>query len=204
VKNTQRRSVRNGTAGRNRLETQDRRVRKTKISLHDALIGLAREKPYPAIAVKEILDRANVGRSTFYAHFRDKDDLLESGIRDILQSIYGHPRSGNPVERVVAFRLPLLTHIGEHRRIGGATMRRNGRLAMHAHLQHVLTNLLADELCKVRRQTASQLATDLLAKHVAGTFVLVLNWWVDNDARLTPVDVDARFRALVLPILAAL
>jgi hypothetical protein len=41
-------------------------VRRTKASLHDALIGLAREKPYPSIAVKEILDRANVGRSTFY------------------------------------------------------------------------------------------------------------------------------------------
>ncbi|HEX2460424.1 MAG TPA: TetR/AcrR family transcriptional regulator [Vicinamibacterales bacterium] len=204
MKNTQRRPVRNGTLGRNRPERQDRRVRKTKTSLHDALIGLAREKPYPAIAVKEILDRANVGRSTFYTHFRHKDDLLESGIRDILQSIYGDSRLGNPVERVVAFSLPLLTHIDEHRRIGGATMRRDGRLAMHAHLQHVLTNLLADELCKVRRHTASQLATDLLAKHVAGTFVLVLNWWVDNDGRLTPVEVDARFRALVLPILAAL
>jgi AcrR family transcriptional regulator len=205
VKNTHPRPVRNRTSGRNRPETQDRRVRKTKTSLHDALIGLARERPYPSIAVKEILGRANVGRSTFYAHFRDKDDLLESGIRDILQSIYGHPRSGSPVEQTVAFSLPLLVHINEHRRATGATMRRSSRLAMHAHLQRVLTNLTTEELSNVRRrQPASQLPTDLLAKHVAATFVLVLNWWVDNDVRLTPAEVDARFRDLVLPILGAL
>jgi AcrR family transcriptional regulator len=202
VKNTERRPVRNGTSSRKRPETQDRRVRKTRTSLHDALIGLAREKPYPSIAVKEILERANVGRSTFYTHFRDKDDLLESGIRDILRSTYGDPRSGSPFERVVAFSLPLLTHIDEHRRSAGATMRRNGRVVMHARLQHVLTNLITEKLSNVRsRQPASQLPTDLLGQHVAATFVLVLNWWVDNDARLTPAEVDARFRALVLPIL---
>jgi AcrR family transcriptional regulator len=205
VKNTHRRPVRNGTSGRNRPETQDRRVRKTKTSLHDALIGLAREKPYPSIAVKEILGRANVGRSTFYTHFRNKDDLLESGIRDILPSTDGHPRSGSPFEHVVAFSLPLLTHIDEHRRAAGATMRRNGRLAMHTHLQRVLANLIAEELSNVRRRKpASQLPTDLLAKHVAATFVLVLNWWVDSDMQVTPVEVDSHFRALVQPILTTI
>ena len=202
MKNTQRRPVRNGTSGRNRPETQDRRVRKTKTSLHDALIGLAREKPYPSIAVKEILGRANVGRSTFYAHFRDKDDLLESGIRDILQSINGHPQSGSPFEPIVAFSLPLLTHIDEHRRVGSATMKRNGRLAMHAHLRHVLTDWIAEAIAAGCHEPAPRVPTDLLANHVAATFVLVLNWWVDNEPRLAPAEVDARFRALVLPVLA--
>jgi AcrR family transcriptional regulator len=64
-------------------------VRRTKSSLHNALIGLAREKPYSAIAVKEILNRADVGKSTFYMHFRDKDDSLESGIHEVLHSARG-------------------------------------------------------------------------------------------------------------------
>src|SRR5215217_9115898 len=92
VKNVHHRPVRNGTFARNSPETADRRVQRTKSSLHNALIGLAREKPYPSIAVKEILDRANVGRSTFYMHFRDKDDLLESGIREILGQFHAGPR----------------------------------------------------------------------------------------------------------------
>ena len=76
-------------------------MRRTKSSLHGALIGLAREKPYPAIAVKEILNRANVGRSTFYTHFRDKDDLLESGIHEVLQPARNGARSLSAVERLL-------------------------------------------------------------------------------------------------------
>jgi AcrR family transcriptional regulator len=87
VKNIHQQHVRNGTSGQDRPETADRRVQRTRSSLHNALMGLAREKPYPSIAVKEILHRANVGRSTFYTHFRDKDDLLESGIHEILRSL---------------------------------------------------------------------------------------------------------------------
>src|SRR5262249_3903679 len=63
---------------------KDRRTQRTKNLLHEALGSLIREKPYEAIVVQEILDRANVGRSTFYMHFRDKDELLVSGIHDML------------------------------------------------------------------------------------------------------------------------
>jgi AcrR family transcriptional regulator len=202
VKNTQARQVRNRTSGRNRPETPDRRVQRTKASLHDALIGLAREKPYPSIAVKEILDRANVGRSTFYTHFRDKDDLLESGIHEILGSMQNQPRAGSSLERVVAFSLPLLKHIDEHRRAVGPKMKREGRVIMHEHMQHVLTSLIASELAvTLPGRSEIEMRTGLVARYVASTFVLVLNWWVDNEIALTPAQVDARFRALVMPTL---
>src|SRR5262245_49469875 len=93
VKNTRSTDVRNRTSGPNRSKTPDRRVQRTKTSLRNALMGLAREKPYPSIAVKEILDRANVGRSTFYTHFRDKDELLHSGIYEMLRSIRALPHT---------------------------------------------------------------------------------------------------------------
>jgi AcrR family transcriptional regulator len=205
VKNTRRRAVRNRTSGRNRPETADRRVQRTKTSLHNALIGLAREKPYPSIAVKEILDRANVGRSTFYTHFRDKDDLLESGIHEILQSIQAQPRAASALERVLAFSLPLLKHIDEHRRVAGPRMRREGRVIMHEHMERVLTSLVADELALMYAgQTKVLIPIDLVARHVASTYVLVLNWWVESDSALTPADVDACFRHLVVPALTKL
>jgi AcrR family transcriptional regulator len=190
---------------KNRPETSDRRVQRTKASLHDALMGLAHEKPYPTIAVKEILDRANVGRSTFYAHFRDKDDLLESGIHEILHSLRSQPRGGSPLDRAMAFSLPLLTHLDEHRRAPGPRMTREGRVVMHQRMQRALTTLIADELAGLGRRTpTTEMPTHLLAQHVASTFVLVLDWWVESDAPLTPAEVDARFRALVVPALAAL
>ena len=65
--------------------TKDRRVERTRGLLRGALASLIHEKPYERIVVKEILARANVGRSTFYAHFRDKDELLYSGIAEIVR-----------------------------------------------------------------------------------------------------------------------
>ena len=155
--------------------------------------------------MKEILDRANVGRSTFYTHFRDKDDLLESGIHEILRSIRSQPCSASAHERVLAFSLPLLKHIDDHRRAAGPSMEREGRVMMHEHMQHVLTSLIADELVMMSPgKSKVQIPRGLLARHVAAAFVLVLNWWVDSDSPLTPAEVDARFRALVVPALAAL
>jgi hypothetical protein len=105
---------------------------------------------------------------------------------------------------VVAFSLPLLKHIDEHRRAGGPRMKREGRVLMHEHMQDVLTSLIADELAMSPDKGKVQIPTRLLARHVAAAFVLVLNWWVETDSPLTPAEVDARFRALVVPILAAL
>jgi AcrR family transcriptional regulator len=179
-------------------------VRRTKSSLHGALIGLAREKPYPAIAVKEILNRANVGRSTFYTHFRDKDDLLESGIHEVLQSAHGRSRSQSAVDRLLSFSLPLLTHIDEHRRAAGPQMKREGRLVMHARLGDALRQLIADDLAGLVPKSTQQPALDLMAQHVASTFVLVLNWWVESAPTLTPTDIDARFRELIEPAMTGL
>jgi AcrR family transcriptional regulator len=203
VKNTPSQKVRNRTSNLKSPETRDRRVQRTKTSLHDALIGLAREKPYPSIAVKEILDRANVGRSTFYTHFRDKDDLLEGGIHDVLRSIHRRPRSGSTLDRVLAFSLPLLQHIDGHRRAAAPPIRREGRTIMHERLQDVLASVVADELETTKLDRSSEIPIGLVARHVASTFVLVLNWWIETDSAWTPADADARFRDLVVPPLSA-
>ena len=179
-------------------------MRRTKASLHGALIGLAREKPYPAIAVKEILNRANVGRSTFYTHFRDKDDLLESGIHEVLQSTHSRSRSQSAVERLLSFSLPLLTHIDEHRHAAGPQMKREGRLVMHARLGESLRELVADDLAGVVSKSPQQTEIDLVAQHVASTFVLVLNWWIESAPTLTPTDIAARFRELIEPTMTGL
>ena len=152
--------------------------------------------------MKEILDRANVGRSTFYTHFRDKDDLLESGIHEILGSMQSQPRGGSPLERAVAFSLPLLRHIDEHRRTAGPRMKREGRMIMHQRMQHVLTRLISQELALMASEEPRvPVPKDLVARHVAATFVLVLNWWVESNSALTPPEVDACFREMVQPAL---
>jgi AcrR family transcriptional regulator len=186
---------------------KDRRVQRTQSLLHEALFSLAREKDYESIVVKEILDRANVGRSTFYTHFRDKDQLLVSGMHDMLRSIRAkaQPPSAKRYERVIWFSLPIFEHLDQHRHLSKTRMGAKGRAIIHGHLQKVLAELIADDVKKdlqTRRKRANQLPPDLLVQYVASTFILVMSWWVE-ESRLPPNEVNELFRALVLPTLAA-
>jgi AcrR family transcriptional regulator len=187
---------------------KDRRVQKTQALLHEALGSLIREKPYDEIVVKEILDRANVGRSTFYMHYRDKDELLASGIYDILQGFQAAdlPMPAKKHERVIRFSLPVFEHIHRHRRAGAKGIGARARTILHARLQQVLAELIADDVAKAlrgRHKTAGNIPSELLVQYVASTFVLVLNWWVESNSQLSATEVNSLFRALTIPTLSA-
>jgi AcrR family transcriptional regulator len=187
--------------------TTDRRVKRTRALLHEALASLLREKDYDAIVVKEILDRANVGRSTFYTHFRDKDDLLVSSIHDLLVSpdMSRPPPTAKSYERLLWFGLPIFSHVAQHRRSGRTKMGSRGRAILHEHLLRVLADLIAGHAEKIRprrRRAGDGIPPALVVQFVASTFILVLNWWVDGSA-LSPSAVNDLFRSLVVPTLAA-
>src|SRR5450759_3977791 len=91
----------------------DRRVRRTRDVLGDALVDLMHEKPFAAITVQQVIDRADVGRSTFYTHYRDKDDLFLSDVEDFFEAISTMlERNCEDSKRVAPVR-ELFTHVAE-------------------------------------------------------------------------------------------
>src|SRR5215469_15815023 len=93
----------------------DSRVRRTRNALGDALIALMQERPFDEIKVQDILDRAQIGRSTFYAHYRDKDDLFLSDVEDFLELMSNQLlRQKEVSNRIVPVR-ELLAHFAEMR-----------------------------------------------------------------------------------------
>ena len=192
------------------MRVVDRRVEKTRRLLYEALAALVREKAYDAISVKEILDRANVGRSTFYTHFDDKDELLASVLREMLCSAPpAHTQmSGTSLhEAFIGFSLPLFEHIHGHRATGNFPMGTRGRAILHEQLRKALVDVIVErtprEFSK-RRKEKTEVSAELLALYIASTFVLVLNWWVGSRSRLSPKEVHAVFRELVMPTLNAI
>jgi AcrR family transcriptional regulator len=104
----------------------DRRVQRTRRLLHKALMCLILEKKYESITVQEILDRADVGRSTFYMHFQDKDELLFSGfqyLQRFLESVQEASVTvpGKSYERIIGFSLAMFEHAHEYRRVLAGT-----------------------------------------------------------------------------------
>jgi AcrR family transcriptional regulator len=178
----------------------DRRVRKTDTRLHEALMSLIHDKSYESIAVRDILDRADVGRSTFYTHFRDKDDLLASGIYEALQSMRSTAAALS--DPFAWFSLPIFEHIHRHR-LEGKAAPLEGRGLIHVRLQRTIEELIAADIVRrFARRRVGPVPAELAVKHVASTFILVLNWWLDVAGARSPHDADALFRALVIPVFA--
>jgi AcrR family transcriptional regulator len=190
--------------------TRDRRIQKTDALLREALGALIREKPYHDIGVKEILGRANVGRSTFYTHFADKDELLLGCIHEMLGAspppAAADGTACSPAD-LVWFSRPILEHIERHRGSGQVGMDPRGRQAVHEHLEEAIVELIQGPVeAAFRRRTrpAASPSPDLVARWIASTFVLVLDCWVDRHGVLTAHQADELFRALVVPSLAGL
>lgn len=102
----------------------DIRVRRTKRLLHQALLDLTGERGYDAITVGDVLQCAQVARSTFYAHFRDKDDLLLAGFKDMSDhlpnNLFAVPDSVAPA--YPPFGVVLFHHVGERRKLAKALL----------------------------------------------------------------------------------
>ena len=187
--------------------TTDRRTQRSRRLLREALVSLIHEKPYDAIVVKEILHRAAVGRSTFYAHFDNKDDLLLDGIHEILRSTPAASFSAaSRSKSVVWFSRPLFEYVDRHRHEHSGGVGPSGQPIVHEHLQRVLGELVGDGLrsCVRNDRSAScPMPLDLVSRHVTATFILVLNWWVDTRSALSAKEVDRLFQALIAPALSA-
>ncbi|AQZ65147.1 Transcriptional regulator, TetR family [[Actinomadura] parvosata subsp. kistnae] len=173
----------------------DRRVRRTRRLIQEALVALILEKGYDAVTVTDIIERADVGRSTFYAHFTDKQDVLFSNIEQ-LTFLHPAPGGGGPGE-LFAFSRPMFEHVGEQERLVRALMGRRSGGLVHARGEQLLAAVVRNEL--VAAGAGESAALDLLVTCVVGAFMGLLRARIEGETTASPAELDAAFRAAVLP-----
>jgi AcrR family transcriptional regulator len=178
----------------------DRRTQRTRGMLQDALVELIMEKGYEAITVQDILDRANVGRSTFYEHFYDKDDLLLSGfehLRDDFEQFLAGQISDD--ESPWQLSQSMFYHAEKHRQLYQAMAGKQGGNMAVGHIQKYLTIYLYDHLKKLLIQRNKNMPADILTQFIVSAFIGLLTWWLDNESTYTAEQMNAFFRQLVEP-----
>lgn len=181
---------------------EDRRVRRTRRILHEALITLILSKGYERITVQDILDRADVGRSTFYAHYRDKDDLLLSSftaMREDLRRELDFMRPDIPVTNPARPAAIIFEHAYRHRRVYSALCGRPGGTLIQRHLHDHIHALLTDHLRPHLAAAGCDLPPDLVAEYYTTSVLGLLAWAVDHDFPRTPTWLAQAHRTLALP-----
>jgi AcrR family transcriptional regulator len=178
----------------------DRRALRTRQALHQALIQLIVERDYDEISVMDIAEAANVGRSTFYAHFTDKDDLLRSGtvhFRDMLLKDHAtRHKSDGPDGQLLSFSRFMTEHLNERKDLYRALKRgRAGPIIMEAFRLYVCELVRADLSARAAKAGHPH-DTELAVQFIVGAFMSVLSWWMDRGAKEDPADIDRAFTAL--------
>lgn len=171
-------------------ESLDRRVRRSRRLLADALLELIVEKGYDAVTVQEIADRADLNRATFYLHFDGKEDLLVAGLEerfDELVATMDGVAAGEPVWENPAHDLLLFRHVAENAGVYKALIGDRGL----GWVMHRVIGYIARE---VERELAQDVPTGIridaplpvIAHFTAGALFGLIAWWLANDLPYSP------------------
>lgn len=185
----------------------DRRVVRTQQSIQNALIDLMLEKPYEKITIQEIIDRANVGRATFYNHYRDKDDLLLRGVAELAQhqgeadstqekeKQTSKPPTPNTIETAGMFR-----HSQQNKRIHQVLFKRNRENVILQEIRAVLYARVEEQLAQLKEPMSDPaVPMPILAHFISGGLWSLIHWCHENDFPYTPEEMDEFFQHIAMP-----
>jgi AcrR family transcriptional regulator len=185
----------------------DRRIQRTRQLLHGSLMALIQEKGFEALSVQDIIDRANVGRATFYAHFDSKEDLLASGIENLRAALKERQRravsAGRSDERLFAFSRELFVHANEHRTVFRAMVGKRSGAVVQQLLQKMLVDLVREEVKGTWTEKEKETPIEAVSQFIGGGLFGLLMWWGNGNMRMPVDDVDSVFRRLAVPALKA-
>ena len=185
----------------------DRRQQKTRKAIYGAFTALLAEKNYSNITVQDIIDAADVGRSTFYAHFETKDDLLKS----VCEELFGHiimsavdsaHSSGLYSDKSAPESVfcHLLQHLQKNdNNILGLLSCESSDIFLRI-FKSSMNELIKNQFGIRKTEAMENIPEEFLINHITCSFVETVHWWIKGRMQQTPEELDRYFRAVIEPI----
>ena len=176
----------------------DRRQRRTRKLLRDALMQLIVEKGFDSISVQEITDRADVSRATFYLHFRDKEDLLFNSMRELYDDLADKVRlftdPQDVLEQIMAgnheacLEASDFEHVAEYANFYRVLLSEKGVASFIVKVRRYLAQIFQEQIVEPSLQVGSgpRLPPEIIAHALAGTHIGIISWWLESGAHFTP------------------
>ncbi len=182
----------------------DRRQRKTREGIFKAFIGLLAKKNFNQITVGEIIERADVGRATFYAHFETKDFLLKELCAELFCHIFDAIEEGGGGHKHIFecdTTAPVILHLLQHLQkndnhilelLGGE----NNELFLRYFKENLL-RLIEKQRLLFEGKKPELVSDDFWFNHIVATLVETIHWWIDKGMKEAAETVYAYFLAVV-------
>ena len=187
----------------------DRRVQKTRQILQKAIVDLVVEKGFESIKVQDILDKANVGRTTFYAHYQNKGELLHECFAEVhiileehLSGLSAVSRRSRDIKMNSDFTLKLFKFAEKNAQLYKALLKQQD-------LSGFINDSLVAQLNKpvkdwLTREKNSSIPAEIVIHYFISAFFGVLKWWVNHDIPCPAEEIDGYFKQLALPLLKSI
>jgi len=180
-------------------DKRDRRSQRTRQLVLSATLDLLFERPYDQITVQDILDRANIGRSTFYTHYFDKQDVLTSIVEqqiDLLNQQLAERDAG----QTLIPSLELFQHVRQRKQYFCAMLRGEAGAAFWEAAQAAGSRVIEQSLAsRMTEGSAALVPLPVMARYLAGALLNLLKWWLEVEASYSPEQMDEVFQRLALP-----
>jgi AcrR family transcriptional regulator len=192
------------------MENEDRRVRRTKKLLGEALIALALDKDFEEITIQEITDRADIGYRTFFRHYADKDELLLDvlgNIRMEMREFMGpppiehflnsHSQSADQISSDIDFRhIQFFQHVKDNQKLYRVLLFGNRNL-----LQPMKDFAIQEFKENFALQIETPVPYEIVINHIISTMINLVRWWLEADMPYSPEEMgEYAFRLIILPI----
>lgn len=179
----------------------DRRVERTRGLLQQALIGLIRERGYDAVTIQDIVDRANVGRTTFYLHYTSKDDLFLHCHDAILGQFQLSPHAHLSQAALLSPEPPegmtlAFQHLVEARALLAPILQGKDSLLILRRIRDRSAEEIAAHLHAAFEEAESSIPLDLLASYLAGAQIALVQWWLEKRPPHSPEQLAHTFHRL--------
>lgn len=165
-------------------QTLDRRTKKTKQHLREALASLIQETDFESITVQDITNRADINRATFYAHYRDKYDFAEKITEEILQ---GFEKVMNSNASVYELNLSIFKHIEQHTIFYKTIFSRKGSSKSLMKLLDIIHTAIDNRRSLKYTDDKEQIVpADIINSFIASAYLGVIKNWLDREMPYTP------------------
>lgn len=181
----------------------DRRQRKTRQAIFCAFTELLKTKHFNNITVGEIIERADIGRATFYAHFETKDYLLKELCEELFCHLLDTATGENSHRHIFECDAPdgvflhLFRHIAKNdNQILELLSGENNQLFLR-YFKEQLLELVENQFDALKKDKYNTLPHEFVINHIASTLVETVKWWAGNKCELSPEEITDYFLKVI-------